>query len=230
MEKAKVLKQLESLGTAQNRKVYARHGVEGDLYGVSYADLGKLKKTIKVDHALARELWASGNHDARMLAAMVADPEQVTQAELEAWAKDLHNYVLADAFAALASASPHARKLMAKWMRASGEWIGACAWNVLARLAAIDPSLTDEELGRALGTIEERIHRSPNRVRYAMNTAVIAIGCRNARLQGLATAAAKRIGQVEVDHGETGCKTPDAAAYIAKVVSHRRTKARPKKG
>jgi hypothetical protein len=27
-------------------------------------------------------------------------------------------------------------------------------------------------------------------------------------------AAAARIGPVEVDHGETGCKTPDAAAYI----------------
>jgi hypothetical protein len=36
--------------------------------------------------------------------------------------------------------------------------------------------------------------------------------------------AAQRIGAVEVDHGETGCKTPDAAAYIAKARAHRRRK------
>ena len=39
-----------------------------------------------------------------------------------------------------------------------------------------------------------------------------------------ATAAAKRIGKVDVDHGETGCKTPDAAPYIAKAAAHRKKK------
>lgn len=230
METAKVLKQLESLGSAQTRKTYGRHGVEGAMYGVSYADLGKLKKTIKVDHELARGLWASGNHDARILAAMVADPAAATPKELESWAKDLRNYALADALAGLASASPHAPKLMAKWLRSSNEWIAASGWNVLARRAASDPSLTDDELVSALKTIEAEIHQSQNRVRYAMNGALIAIGCRNPRLQKLAVAAAKRIGQVEVDHGDTDCKTPDAAAYIAKVVARQSAKARPKKG
>ena len=46
----KVLQQLKALGTAQNRKVYARHGAGENLYGVSYANLGKLHKQIKVDH------------------------------------------------------------------------------------------------------------------------------------------------------------------------------------
>jgi len=34
-------------------------------------------------------------------------------------------------------------------------------------------------------------------------------------------AAAKRIGKVEVDHGETSCKTPDASTYIRKAVARR---------
>lgn len=55
----------------------------------------------------------------------------------------------------------------------------------------------------------------------AMNSALIAIGCRNAKLEKLAVAAAKRIGPVEVDHGDTSCKTPDAVAYIAKTWAHR---------
>ena len=47
MNKTQVLKQLKSLGTEQNRKIYARHGVKNELFGVSFANLGKLKKEIK---------------------------------------------------------------------------------------------------------------------------------------------------------------------------------------
>jgi hypothetical protein len=49
-----------------------------------------------------------------------------------------------------------------------------------------------------------------------MNSALISIGIRNDRMEKLAIAAAKRIGPVEVDHGETDCKTPDAEDYIKK--------------
>ena len=44
---------LRQAGTAQNRKVYARHGVLGEQFGVSYAELGKFQKKIgkvEVDH------------------------------------------------------------------------------------------------------------------------------------------------------------------------------------
>jgi len=68
MNKTEALRALKALGTAQNRKVYARHGVQPPLFGVSYAALGKLRKQIGVDHKLALALWKSGNHDARVLA------------------------------------------------------------------------------------------------------------------------------------------------------------------
>ena len=67
-----------------------------------------------------------------------------------------------------------------------------------------------------LETIEREIHSRKNRVRHSMNGALIAIGLRNPKLEQRALAAAAGIGKVEVDHGETNCKTPDAAAYITK--------------
>ena len=69
-----VMAQLAAAGTAQNRKVYARHGAAEPMFGVSYAELGRIAKPIKTNHALAVELWDSGNHDARVLALRVADP------------------------------------------------------------------------------------------------------------------------------------------------------------
>ena len=45
-------------------------------------------------------------------------------------------------------------------------------------------------------------------------TALIAIGIRNGPLEKIALEAAARIGSIEVDHKETGCKTPEAVSYI----------------
>jgi 3-methyladenine DNA glycosylase AlkD len=216
-----ILEELERLGTEQARKTYRRHGVTGEQYGVLYAPLGKIAKRLKTDHALARELWASGTHDARILATMIADPAAMTGSELDKWIGDVDNYVLADAVAGLASRTPVARKKMEKWTRATNEWIGRIGWGTLARLAMSDTTLTDEDFDRYLQEIERRIHGSKNRIRDAMNMAVIAIGLRDAAFEKKAVAAAKRIGPVDVDHGPTGCKTPDAVEYIDKVKSRR---------
>jgi hypothetical protein len=64
----------------------------------------------------------------------------------------------------------------------------------------------------------------PNRARYAVNTVVIAIGVYRPSLTRAALAAAKRIGKVEVDHGETSCMTPDAVPYIEKALQRKKAK------
>jgi hypothetical protein len=51
-----VLDELKSLGTEQNRRIYKRHGVGENMYGVSYANLSKLRKKVKIDHELAEQL------------------------------------------------------------------------------------------------------------------------------------------------------------------------------
>jgi hypothetical protein len=43
-------------------------------------------------------------------------------------------------------------------------------------------------------------------------------------LRGRALEIARKIGRVEVDHGQTGCKTPDAAAYIARMDARRKSR------
>lgn len=212
---------LKKAGTAQNRKVYAKHGVAGEMYGVSYAELGKLKKSIKTDHELARGLWASGNHDARVLACMVADPEAPKSRELDAMARDLDNYVLADAFSVLVARSPLREKKFAAWRDRKHEWTCAVAWNVLAALANHADERPDAFFHEPLQAIRDQIHDRPNRVRHSMNQALISIGVRSPGLRMKAEAAAERIGVVEVDHGATSCKTPDAHAYIARTLAHR---------
>jgi|GEM_PF-2575689 hypothetical protein len=54
---------LKKMGTAQNVKIYKRHGAGDNLFGVSFANLKLLKKQIKTDHKLAEKLWRTGNSD-----------------------------------------------------------------------------------------------------------------------------------------------------------------------
>ena len=219
------LRELKRRGTAQNRKVYRRHGVGENMYGVSFADLRLLAKQIKTDQDLAVQLWATGNHDAQILAALIADPARFDAKTLDAWAKDLGNYVITDQFAGLAARTAYWQKKAEKWHTARGEWIGRAGWDLIGQLALHEPALPDSYFEPYLSEIETGIHQQENRVREAMNNVLIAIGARSAALQEKALSAAKTIGPVEIDHGETNCKTPDATGYILRTVAHRHNKA-----
>lgn len=213
-----VLRALEAAGAEQNRKIYRRHGVGERQFGVSFANLRSIGQQYLGDQQLAEALWTTGNHDARMLATIIADPAAIADGTLEAWRRDLDNYVVTDAFTGLVARTPQCRKKMEKWTKAKGEWTSRCGFGLLAHLAMRDPQLPDDYFLRYLEIIEREIHGRKNRTRDAMNSALIAIGVRNRALQQRAVAAAKRIGTVEVDHGETGCKTPDAVEYIERTV------------
>jgi 3-methyladenine DNA glycosylase AlkD len=220
-----ILHELENLGSEQTRKTYRRHGVGDNQYGVSYAHLGALKKRLTPNHPLAEQLWATGNHDARILATMIADPARMDDAALDTWAAGLRNYVETDAFVNVAGSAPTAHACLDRWIAADGEWIESAGWQVLGHLALHDPTLPDTTFTPYLAIIEHSIHTRKNRVRHAMNGALIAIGSRNADLEAAALAVAAAIGRVVVDHGQTGCKTPDATAYIRKTRAHHAARA-----
>ena len=224
MDHTTVMKELEAAGTEQYRKVYRRHGMPDPMFGVSYATLGKMTKQIGTDHDLALRLWKSGNSDARVLATMVADPAQMDQRALDAWAEDISWKGIATQVACLAARSPAVFEVRNAWIRSSREGIAAAGWAIGAWLDREGRPVPESDLEATLAVIEKGIHAAPNGVRLPMLMALISIGTRSDALEKKALAAANRIGKVEVDHGETGCKTPDPLTYIPKARAHRRAK------
>lgn len=217
-----VMTTLENAGTAQNCKVYTRHGALPPMYGVSFAVLRDLARKNKNDHKLAIELWQTGNYDACLLACQVADPTQVDDTLAESWVKEVYNYVISGEFSQLVAKSPLAQKKAEKWIKSPEEYISRTGWLILSWLAD-HSSLPDDYFEPYLGKIERKIHTSPNRTRDAMNIALINIGLRPS-LTKHCLSISKRIGKVEVDHGETGCKTPAAGEYITKTLDYRARK------
>lgn len=220
-----VLAELEAAGTAQNRKVYARHGAAQPMFGVSYKELGRIGKPLKTDQPLAIELWNSGNHDARVLALRIADPAAMTEPLALAWLGDVSNYILVEGLGKLVAQSPIARSLSDQLRDAPEEWPASLGWFIVACSAERPDTWTTDDLHVLVQQIEREIADRPNRVRHEMNGALIAIGLRDDDLRRTVVGAAHLVCPVEVDHGETGCKTPDVVPYINRTLARRAAQA-----
>ena len=221
---------LKKMGTAQNRKVYARHGAGENMFGVSFANLNQLKKEIGTDQDLAEQLWRSGNVDAMSLATMIADPEAFTAKQADDWLAACDYSVNIGLFAGVIACSPLVARKVSKWTRSRKELTLIAGYDLLCGLLRHSAdAIDDDKLLGYLDQIESKIHQSPNYARHSMNAAVTAIGISKPSLRKQAIATAKRIGKVEVDHGETNCKTPDAVAYIQKAAAREKTTGRKTK-
>jgi 3-methyladenine DNA glycosylase AlkD len=223
MNTAEVLTTLEKLGKPQTAAIYRRHGSGEHVFGVLTSEIARLQKKIKINHAFAMELWKTGNAEARILALQVADPGKLTRSDADGLVQDGPVRFVGPYLSGLLARSPIAEGTMRAWMKSPDESRREMGYAILAVRLRDDPeSVTDANAEKIVATIEKEIHRSPNWARYAMNGALISIGVYKPALRKKAIEAARRIGKVDVDHGETNCKTPDAVPYIEKASNRKR--------
>ncbi len=223
MNAEKILEILKTLGKPGTAAIYRRHGAGDNVHGVLTSEIAKLQKKIKRNHALALDLWRTGNAEARVLALLIADPAEISRTEALALVKEGPVRFLGCYLTDLLARGRGADATMCAWMKAKDEARREMGYGILGvRLKDEPESISDVDAGKMLATIEKEIHRSPNWARYAMNGALIAIGIFKPALRKKAIGAARRIGPVEVDHGETCCKTPDAVAAIEKALKRKR--------
>ena len=215
-----VMEQLKRKGSEKTRTTYARHGIAIPMFGVSVADLKTIAKKIKGNQRLAVGLFETGNYDAMYLAGMVADGSQMSKKELEQWVKAVECETLsAYTVPWVATESPYARDLATRWIKSKNASIAVSGWSTYAGIVAttVDEELDLDEIKGLLDRVVNEIDEAPNKVRYMMNAFVIAIGAHVKPLLQHAKQAAKAIGTVSVDMGDTACKVPLASAYIEKI-------------
>jgi len=220
MTAQEILEHLEALGDERTKKTLMTHGAREPLFGVKVADLKKILKKTKKNHELSLELYATGNSDAMYLAGLMADEQQMTREQLEQWVSQAYWYYLSEYTVPwVAAETEHGWELGLKWIDSSEETIASAGWSTLAYCASVRP---DEELdegmyAKLLDRVASEIHSAQNRVRYAMNGFVIAIGSYIKSLTRKAKEVGEQVGVVEVDMNGTACKVPYANTYIQKV-------------
>jgi len=95
--RAAVLRELKALADPRVRAKMAYFGVDvSKAHGISAPVLHALAKRIGKDHRLAQQLWASGIHEARLLAALIGESEKVTAAEMDRWVRGFDSWDVVD--------------------------------------------------------------------------------------------------------------------------------------
>ncbi len=161
---------------------------------MSVYELRRVAKGLGRDHDLALALWATGNHEARLLASMVDDPAAVTEAQMEAWAAAFDSWDVCDQVTSnLFDKTPFAYDKVREWSAAPDEWVKRAAFATAAALAVQDKKAADEPFLEILELCRREAGDDRNFVKKAVNWALRNIGKRNLRLHAAAVATAEVI-------------------------------------
>lgn len=191
----RAIARLKSLGNPANVAGMARFGVTAKkAYGVPTPALRKLAREIGRDQSLSLQLWNTGIHDARHLAAMIGDRARVTPAQMERWARDFASWDVVDGCCChLFVYTTHAWKKALAWSRRDEEFVKRAGFSLMAYLALHDKQAADEKFLRLLPVIRRGARDERHFVKKAVNWALRQIGKRNLRLNKAAIATGKSI-------------------------------------
>ena len=196
---AEVLDRFRSLGDPKNVEGMARFGIDvPNAFGVSTPNLRSLAKQIGRDHRLADQLWRSGIHDARLLAALIDDPGKVTPKQMERWVKGFDSWAVCDtACGCLFDRTVYAWDKAAEWTGRRQEYVKRAGFVLMATLAVHDKEAPDERFEAFMPLIIQHATDDRNLVKKAVNWALRQIGKRNRRLNSLAVQIAKRVKEID---------------------------------
>ncbi|USQ93884.1 DNA alkylation repair protein [Caulobacter sp. RL271] len=177
---AEALQQLEALGDEAYRAGMARYAITAPkAFGVAVGKIRTLSKRLGRDHALAQALWETGWYEARLLAAMVDDPEWVTPEQMDAWRADFDNWAVTDTLCFdLFDRTPHAPAKIDAWVTLEGEFDKRAGFVLLASVALHRKELPDAPFLERLSLIEAGSTDPRNFVKKGVNWALRAIGSR----------------------------------------------------
>jgi len=185
-ELADVKAALEAAADPSRLTGMARVGIETThALGVSVPNIRRIARRAGTDQPLAEELWATEIHEARMVAALVADPATITARTMRAWAADLDSWDLTDMLADTLTQTPRANATIGTWSSARHGFTKRCAFAMMARLAVSSGEPDATFLGW-LPLIDAAATDPRNEVKKGVNWALRQIGKRNLALHAAA--------------------------------------------
>ncbi|MET1016935.1 MAG: DNA alkylation repair protein [Leifsonia flava] len=209
-----VLAELAALEDPKVRAVNERHG---DDHGVNLTKLRGVAKELKIQPDLARDLWATGNTPARLVAILISRPKLYSAAELDAMLREarvpkvhdwLVNYIV--------KKNPDAEELRVLWFGDEDPVVASAGWALTSERVAKAPEGLD--LDDLLRIIEAHMKDAPDRLQWAMNECLAQIGIRHPDYRARALAIGEELEVLKDYPTPPGCTSPYAPIWITEMV------------
>ena len=212
-----VMVRLQSLSEPAVFARNEKNGAAGAQFGVPLGDIRTLAKAIKINPALAQQLWATGNVDARLLAVLIVKPKTLSLQEVEGlvrsnsflWVSDwLNSYIVKQ--------HPDKEALRLAWEHDLHPMAARAYWSLTAERVQKSPQGLD--LSALLDRIEAEMPQAPDAVQWTMNTTMATIGIHHPALRARAIDLGERLGIYRDYPTPKGCTSPFAPLWIAEMV------------
>jgi 3-methyladenine DNA glycosylase AlkD len=199
MNSRQVIDKLKSLADPDYLAGMTHFAIKTDhALGVSAPRLRKLAKEIGTEHKLALELWETGIHEARVMAALIDDPGQVTKSQMNHWVSQFDNWGVCDACCCLLfDKTSFAWDKAIEWPEHKEEFVKRAGFVIMAALAVHDKKAADKKFLPFFDIIKQHADDKRNFVKKAVNWALRQIGKRNIYLNKKAVAVAKEIRKMD---------------------------------
>ncbi len=179
--------------------------------------LREVAKRLKTQQDLARQLWATDDTAAKLLALLICRPKAFERDELDVMLRDagkpkvhdwLVNYVV--------KKSPHAEDLRVTWSADPDPVVASAGWALTTERVAKKPEGLD--LTGLLDVIEAKMKDAPDRLQWAMNHCLAQIGIEHAGQRTRALDIGERLQVLKDYPTPPNCTSPFAPIWITEMV------------
>lgn len=194
-----IIQELQSMGSIKFKEGLDRFGIDStNSYGIRMPDLRAFAKTIGKDHALALELWETGQHESMILATLIAEKKKVTEQEMEFWVKSFNSWDVCDqCIGNLLDKTPWAYEKAIEWSKREKEFEKRAGFAMMAMLAVHDKKEPDTTFLNFFPYILNESTDNRNFVKKAVNWAIRQIGKRNIELNKMSIGLSQEIKKID---------------------------------
>jgi 3-methyladenine DNA glycosylase AlkD len=211
---AEVVAELNALEDPRVRAVNERHG---DDHGVNLTRLRAVAKSLGTQPELAHQLWETGETPARLVAILISRPKTYSAGELsrmlrEARVPKVHDWLVNY----IVKKNPHVEELRVAWFADPDPVVASAGWALTDDRVARAPDGLD--LDRLLDLIEIGMKDAPDRLQWAMNGCLAAIGIHHPEYRARAIEIGERLEVLKDYPTAPGCTSPFAPIWISEIV------------
>ncbi|MBS1709204.1 MAG: DNA alkylation repair protein [Armatimonadetes bacterium] len=211
-----VMARLQGMRNEMIYKHNAKNGAGDNQFGAKSGDIRALAKEIKANPELAKELWATGNLDARLLATLLMKPRQLSLADLDELVGSVTVAHVADWLSNVVKQHPDKESRREAWMASKHDFTVRMGWSLTTEKVLKDPASLD--LAALLDRVEKEMPSASPVAQWTMNYCLAEIGIHHAEHRRRALAIGEKIGAFKDYPVSKGCTSPYAPIWIAEMV------------